>query len=345
MADALKRSQSFYRFISIVFDFQEHIPSPSLPCYTPCDIFTILRQRSPLFSRLFRSKKRRTLRARQRPQARNISERKRPASSITFRRRVGKLFRSIRSLTLLLFFFGGVIGIVFLIAQTSVQHIAISRSDIRVDAGKLGKYMQQYMGRSILFLSQKKLESQIQKRFPQIKSIRLQKQYPNTIRIIASAYPIVFRWGCEREKKEIDEQGNIIQKKIPKLYYVDANGMVSIGDESAQDAFLVYEKSPCPKKMSVGYKALSAETVRAILAAKKELENVIGRPIVKSGYYRDGREIHFYDEKGTSFWIDFMSPPKEQIQKFKAAVDIRPQLLEPMDHIDLRITDKIFYAP
>lgn len=223
--------------------------------------------------------------------------------------------------------------------------IQVSRTDARMDAALLSKSLQQYLGKSMILLSEKKIENMLKIYFPQISHVHLQKKFPSTIRVVVSTYPVVFRWACEEKKKQLDEEGNIVEKAIPKLFYVDKNGMITLPDEAAKEAFLVYEKLPCPKTMKVGYQAISPEIVQSILKIKSKLEEVLQMPITRSGYYRNAREIHFYTENETAFWIDFATPPERQINKLKAALTIDPKLLEPMDHVDLRVDNKIFYAP
>lgn len=281
---------------------------------------------------------------RQKPQLRMRAEKKAAPKNI-FRRKLGKVLSSSKTAFLLIFFtillFGGII----FLASFSVQEIKIARTDARMDVAQLGSYTKKYIGRSILLLSERQVKREMLPLFPQLENIRLEKNFPSTIRFVTTTHPVSFRWGCEESKKEIDDEGNIITNVIPRLYYVNRNGALTLPDESGEEAFLIHEKSPCPKTMNIGKKVIAPEMVAEILVMKELLEEVLQVPIIRSGYYREGREIHMISENETGFWIDFATPAEEQINKLKAALTLEPKLIEPMDHIDLRIPDKIFYAP
>ena len=201
------------------------------------------------------------------------------------------------------------------------------------------------MGKNIFLLSQKKIEQDFRRVFPEISKIELERTLPNNISLRVSSSPISFRWACELTKRKITETGEIKNVPIQKLFFINANGQMSNPNPEEQEAFLVYEKSPCPKKIRRHQQILSRTVVSTLQEGRKELEAILGKTIDRAGYFRDGREIHFITEDNTAYWIDFNSPLENQLKKLKKALELQPDLQQPRDHIDLRIPKKIFYTP
>lgn len=289
-----------------------------------------------------------------RPQSRRTLQRKqtRERSNVVSKKKSGSLRRKtyktaaklwgVAAFFLLLILF---LILFFLFTYFKVQSVKIIRTDFRLNGEQISEYAQNLMGENIFLLSQKKIEQDFQKVFPEISKVTLKRMLPNTIYFQISSNPIAFRWACELSKKKITETGAIENVPIQKLFFINANGQMSNPNPDEQEAFLVYEKSPCPKKIRRHQQILSKKVVDTLQTGKKELETILGKNIDRAGYFRDGQEIHFVAEDNTAYWIDFASPLEEQISKLKMAIKLQPDLQEAREHIDLRIPKKIFYTP
>jgi cell division septal protein FtsQ len=289
----------------------------------------------------------RTTRTPQRPQARlKVDKKKKRIPRSIFRRRFDKVFSLIGIGFALVFFVICILGAVLFFTLFTVQNIELSRKDIRLDGTQAARVLANtYAGKNIFFIREKQMTSLLERYFPEIKDIQLEKKYPSVIRVTISTYPVTVRWSCERVQKEFTEEGDILQKTIPETYFLNEKGIITKADQDEQHAFVIYEKAECPPIIKRRDILLRPEIIKTISVHKPELEEILGVPITRAGYYRDAREIHFYTQEETAIWIDFATPADEQIQKLRDAIVLEPGLKKPMNHIDLRVKEKIFYAP
>jgi hypothetical protein len=285
------------------------------------------------------------LRPVRRPQSkeRQFQEKKRNTGVI--KRKIGKVLSQIWVIISLMVFVAAVLGMVYVVANFSVQDIRVQRADVRVDGRDIAIYARKYIGRNMFLLSRNSVITELQAQFPEIEGLTIAKNYPNELSFTISTKPIAFRWACQRMKKELNEQGDIIEKPISELYYVNMDGRVSLPTEEEKEAFLIYEKTECPQNIKRRDRIIPAESVVAIFRAKDLLERVLGTTIDRSGYYSDAREIHLITTEETAVWIDFVTPVQDQVAKLAAALELEPDLQNPQKHIDLRVSNKIFYAP
>jgi cell division septal protein FtsQ len=299
-----------------------------------------------IFFRRKKAKKIRTLKKNpQRPQSRERFQKPKKIPG-ALRRKFGKMFSKIGVLLSLGGILVGILFTVFFFAFFTIQDIKISRQDIRTNGEALAKTIgKKYFGKNIFLVQKSQISGTITALFPEVSDVVIQKKYPHTLHITVSTYPVAFRWSCERSVKKMTEEGDLIEKNVSELYYLNSKGVVTTPEKEEKKAFLIYEKLPCPKKIEKADYILSPDVIKKISLAKKELEELIDVPIVRSGYFRDAKEIHLIAENETSFWIDFISPIHKQIEKFQAAVLLEPKLKNAMHHIDLRVNGKIFYAP
>lgn len=288
----------------------------------------------------------RKIQPKQRPQARLKAEKKKKSSGGIYKRRLGRLLSLLGVGILLVIIIGVILGSVLFFTLFTVQNISVARKDIRLEGVYTAQVLaQSYSGKNIFLIKEKNVQSLMQRYFPEISELDIQKKYPNTIRVSIGTYPVAVRWSCERIQKEFSIEGEIKQERIPETYYLNEKGIITKPNKSEEEAFIVYEKSECPPIIKKRDVIIEPEIIAAIKNSMTKIEEALGKPIVRAGYYRDAREIHFYTEDETAIWVDFATPIPEQVQKLSDAILLEPGLLKTMDHIDLRIREKIFYAP
>ncbi|QQS58921.1 FtsQ-type POTRA domain-containing protein [Candidatus Peregrinibacteria bacterium] len=300
-------------------------------------------QRKKLFAKNSSGFSRRLQKSVQRPQTRERVDRGKPKG--IFRRKFGRALLVIRAFLFLALFAGIFLGIVSLSAFFAIQHVLISRTDMRMQTQDLDAYVKKFFRKNLVFLQKSKVQEDFFTAFPEIKEVVIHKSFPNTLQIRLSSYPVAFRWVCEYEKKTISEEGKIESKTLRETSFVNEKGLATASDKEDQDVFSVYEKDPCRPRNAEQKRVISEEFIRYLQNTKAELSEILGKPIVRAGYFRSAREVHFISEDETAFWIDFSSPPEKQLEKLRTALSAEPSLNKELDHVDLRITNKIFYAP
>ncbi len=280
-----------------------------------------------------------------RPQKLELTNTKRKKDGV-FKRRVKKIFSKIQIVALIIVLIGIFLGSIVFFSFFTTQNIRVSRTDFRIDGEDIAEYAQQaYIGKNIFLLRKVSIQSELKKAFPEIATVEIERELPKTLRLIISTEPVAFRWSCERVKKSISETGDIIQTTESIAFYVNRDGRITLPNPDEQEAFLIYEKAPCPNEIDRRQQIMSTRTVDEIFAAKTLLAEVLQEPIDRAGYFRDAKEIHLISASNIAFWIDFSTPATEQIEKFRIALTLEPKLKSELDHVDLRVPEKIFYAP
>lgn len=242
----------------------------------------------------------------------------------------------------LLLMVAGLLSSVFFLSYFTVQDVVISRKDFRVQAAEVARFVRDVRGKNIFLVSEKDIQNTLYNKFPEIKTIEMKREVPNKITISVSTYPIAFRWSCEQVIKKINESGDITEEVSSKLFYVNQKGMISIPNPDEKEVFLIYEKTPC-RKVGNRDQILSEKIVEQIFEAKNLLEKILETSVIRVEYLPNAQEVHMVTGNETTFWIDFITPVSEQIQKLQIAIPKTPELTSDLDHVDLRVPGKIFY--
>lgn len=281
----------------------------------------------------------------QKPQARERLFEKKKAHGL-FKRRINRAIARFWILGgLIMVAIGSLSAIVFFTFFT-VQDVGVSRKDFRADGEAIAKYTyNRYIGKNIFLLNRRSVANDIRRAFPETLEVEVKRDLPDTLRLVIATHPVAFRWSCERVEKKITTEGEIIEETIPEAYFVNIDGRITQPNPGEDSVFLIYEKSPCPKELTRRTRILHPETIDQIFTAKKLIEEIMAVKIDRAGYFRGANEIHLLAEDGMAFWIDFITPVEQQAEKLRVALTLEPRLKEPMDHFDLRVPDKIFYAP
>lgn len=259
----------------------------------------------------------------------------------TLRRKFFRELVAVRGF-LLLFLAILLIGAFFVSAgYFTIRNVRVDRTDTRLDLGSFSAAIRGITGANLFLFSTTGLEKKLRAQFPEIEVLRVSRIVPDTLLIhVGTALP-AFWVSCEESKKTLGDDGKIIEKKITKNVAMTSRGAVLRNVDPATEMFVLFEKEGCP---NFSTRIFSENRLREIFAAREALEEVSGQKVVRAGYFRAAREIHLYLENETAIWLDFMRPLQEQIEEYRIAISLVPKLLEPLDHLDARISGKIFYA-
>lgn len=256
------------------------------------------------------------------------------------------MFSQARVLAVMMILVAIVLGVVIFLSSYTVQSIRVSRMDFRTDGASIGDFAHRvYIGQNIFLLRRSQIEDELTSAFPEIASVQIERELPATLRLIISTHPVAFRWACERITKSINKVGEIVEQSQSVAFYVNRDGRITRANPDETEVFLIYEKSPCPAQLDRRVQIMEERVVKEIFAAKAMLEEILEVPIDRAGYFRNAREIHLISTNEVAYWIDFATPVADQIEKLRIARALEPELNEPLDHVDLRVPAKLFYAP
>lgn len=199
-------------------------------------------------------------------------------------------------------------------------------------ADEIKSTINETIGKNLLFIKTDKLKIKILDSFPEIEKVTIEKDYPKTILIKFSEYPLV---------------ANIINESptIKKTYIVNSIGYAI--KEDLESPNLPYVRITTDEPLNPGTPIIEANKLRYILETIIYFEDKFDMRIVEVVYKKIPREIHLLTEKNFYIWLDIQTPADIQLKKLKKALVKLDIYKENLEYIDLRIAggngDKIIY--
>lgn len=162
----------------------------------------------------------------------------------------------------------------FLSFYLSITKIEVLRNNFNIDSASIENYLNKYVGRSIIFTNKSEIKKALSKKFPEFKSIKINKKLPSIIQIELNVYPNIANLKYYYIPKKEEE---IIKAED----YVELNK--AIEDLSVKDSDI---KKPLDEKIekNVWKDAFSIDGEEETINKDKEVEqkfllNSIGQAI------------------------------------------------------------------
>jgi len=216
----------------------------------------------------------------------------------------------------------------------SVTEISIESTNENqtIIGGNIVNDLKEYKGKNILFINKQEIQAKVQKKYPEIDSVQVSTDWPKTIVISFSEFPIVANLTN-------------ISKESTKKYIINSVGYVIQKDTDNTSFPYIKIKTDAP--LNPESALIDKNKLEYILGSAKYFTEKFGMKIVEIEYMPIPREVHLRTEKFFYIWLDIQKPYEDQLKKLKKAlvkIDIYNELLE---YIDLRITgesgEKIIY--
>ena len=188
------------------------------------------------------------------------------------------------------------------------------------------------MNKNIIFLETIELELKIKNLFPELESIKVNKDYPSTLIIEFFEYPLI---------------ANIINESttIRKNYIINSIGFAI--KEDLESPELPYIKIESDEPINTEVAVIEKLKLDYILESKTYFEDKFGMKIIRIEYKPTAREIHLLTERNFFIWLDIQISYEEQFKKLKKTLVKLDIYTEDLEYIDLRIAgsngDKIIY--
>ena len=168
--------------------------------------------------------------------------------------------------------------------------------------------------KNLLFLNSEKLKEKIKKEIPEIESVKIEKKFPDTLRIIIVERKEVFEI-CSKECYFLDKKGVVfsLAKNPSNLPILEIKGEVKIGQKILEEKIL--------------------EKIFEVLENLKNLNQIPQKIIIFSK-----NEIKVLTEENFFIIFDLEKDLKWQFQKLKYTLEkeIPPEKRKNLDYIDLR---------
>lgn len=267
---------------------------------------------------------------------RPISTPVRPPMRNSFRKPSLLLSKTKKLLTLAIALFVGIFLIYEFFFSGYFLISSIELTDKKIDnktlTDNIKKTLSEAIGKNILTLDINDLKSKISNKFPEIKEINLSKNYPKTIEVSFTQYPLVANISVTTDV-------------IKKTYIINSVGYAI--KENMQLTTLPLIRMTTDAPINTGTPLVEAKKLEYILNAIKYYQDKFGMKILETNYKRNAREIRILTERKFEIWLDIEQPFESQFKKLKKALVKLDIYKESLAYIDLRIAgengDKIIY--
>ena len=188
------------------------------------------------------------------------------------------------------------------------------------------------MNKSIFWLDLSEIAKKALSQSPQLQTVKVTKEYPDTISIEFSKYPLA---------------ANIINKSsnLKKTYLVNSLGFAVKEDFEKTDLpyITIESDEPINPKNAV----IEKTKLKYILDSIVYFEDKFGMKVKEVLYKPIAREIHILTDHDFYLWLDIQRPFEDQLKKLKKIIVKLDIYKESLQYIDLRIAensgDKIIY--
>jgi hypothetical protein len=217
----------------------------------------------------------------------------------------------------------------FTVTEITLKNKEIENQNV---AEKIKKSISTTVGKNILFTNTKNLELKVLTAFPELEKVTLEKQYPHTLLIEFSEYPLVT---------------NVINESstVKKSYILNAVGYAV--KENYEDKNLPYIRIKSEEPINTKNVIIESSKLTYLLNAKAYFEEKFGMRVIEILYKPTAREMHLLTEKNFYIWLDIQRPFEQQFKKLKKALVKLNIYQDAFAYIDLRVAgnngDKIIY--
>lgn len=188
------------------------------------------------------------------------------------------------------------------------------------------------LGKNIFFVDLKKLEKNLIQDFSELETIKISKNYPESLSINFNEYALV---------------ANIVNysNNVKKNYIINSIGFVN--KEDFENPALPYIAIESDEPINTQSVIIEKTKLSYILETMIYFKDKFGMKVKEVNYKPTARELHLLTEKNFWIWLDIQTPYEEQFKKLKKSLVKLDIYKENLSYIDLRIAgntgDKIIY--
>lgn len=243
-------------------------------------------------------------------------------------------FGKILSIILVIGLIGYFSYLIFFSNYFKIKDVAVINKDFSNEtlSEEIQSSLSNIIGKNIFLIDTEELEKKVIGFFPQLESITLGKNYPDTLEIEFSEHPLV--------ANVINESTN-----LRKNYIINSVGYAI--KEDLENHNLPYIRMKSDEPVNTELPLIEKNQLSYILNAITYFEDKFGMQITEVEYKKIPREIHLLTERKFYIWLDIQRPAEDQFKKLKKALVKLDIYKDNLEYIDLRIAgsngDKIIY--
>ncbi|MBT3599009.1 FtsQ-type POTRA domain-containing protein [Candidatus Peregrinibacteria bacterium] len=218
-----------------------------------------------------------------------------------------------------------------------IQEINVQRFNSRLDVEKVQRVLSPLFDRHIFFVQEGEVKLLLNDGIPDIKDVRLQKEYPSKLSVAIELHPIVARLTIvnpDEDEEELTSTGAIADYVTDHGIYVHA--ITQEGERYPMIRLVDWGVRPMP-----GEAIVSPEMLMQMQETETELRKQFGHEISIRSIYQRGREYHLFVD-GISLWFDMRSSVEQHLRRYRIFLQNVPRE-EVKQYIDLRLTDRVIH--
>lgn len=249
------------------------------------------------------------------------------------------------SITLL----GICIGVIFFSSFFVVGDIVVIRDKVFVEPQKIEQAMRPVIGKNIFLVSESQIRSELEKMFPTIGRVEVNKLYPRSIQLRVFSWPMVARINYEGDTGTgflLSENGYVVPNVLVRdateedvnthrdLVRIDIPRYSTSDPEQAVLLTLT--------KLEAGKKFIDQALLARIRAALHIYAKNFQVPVTRVLYLPFEKELYLFVGKETALMLWLDADIETQLFKLKTAEPKLDLDNGSLSYVDLRVKDKIF---
>ncbi len=216
----------------------------------------------------------------------------------------------------------------------NVRQITFADNDLGNESLKeeIKKSFSKALGKNLITINLQEFQNKVLSAFPQLEKIIIDKDYPSSLVIDFSEYPLA--------ANVINETQN-----LKKAYIINSIGYIM--KEDYEDPKLPYIRILSDEPLNKESPAIDAGKLKIIMDTVGYFQDKFGMGVHEIVYKPTAREIHLITERDFAIWLDIQKSTEDQLKKLKKILVKLDIYKESLLYIDLRIAggsgDKIIY--
>ncbi|MFZ1720789.1 MAG: FtsQ-type POTRA domain-containing protein [Candidatus Moraniibacteriota bacterium] len=212
------------------------------------------------------------------------------------------------------------------ISSTDIENIM--RTDMR------GEYFGVFPKNNFFFVPRGKILSDIRDFSPHVKSVRVERIFPNGLLVWIEERPIVIVWRSANEDFILDEEG--VTQSHPNISSV-------LGSSTT---IILYDEDG--RETKSGDAVIDASIDASIVEYRRKFESRFGRTLSPEVHLlaRFSGELVFHVEDGFDMMVDGHRPVDDTLSTLQATLDrgIPEMDQDHLSRVDLRTANKVYYT-
>lgn len=249
-------------------------------------------------------------------------------SRVLMLRKIVSLFRVSWIFILIFVCMGGFIVFALFSPYFQIKRIEVIRNDATIDPQEVLQVLQPLYGTNLLFLQYADVEVPLKKHFPEFRSVDVHERWPDEVELEIEVSPALM---------------SLLHVDRANFWTISEDGVIL--EEAPRDNLPLLKLEQYDKEISLREQFTDAQTLQTIMEARTFIAQELKLPVNEVRYLPTAHEVHIISRDNMQIWIDLRSDLNEQLKKLLFAPKDMGLYEKPIEHIDLRIPNQLFWLP